>query len=154
VTLQAFDPGQKSRLAELIERTYEGTQDCPVLNGVRTTDDVVAGYRAVGEFRPENWLIASDRERDVACLLLADHPAFDQLELVYLGVIPQARGSGLGYVLTRHAQWMARQAGRGKLVLAVDADNAPALRLYAQAGFQSWDRRSVLVALRPDSIAR
>jgi ribosomal protein S18 acetylase RimI-like enzyme len=76
------------------------------------------------------------------------------MELVYLGVIAQARGRGLGYALTRYAQWMTRQAGRGKLVLAVDADNAKALRLYAEAGFQSWDRRSVLVAFRPDGKAR
>ena len=154
VTLRSFDAREPSRLAALIERTYQGTQDCPVLNGVRATDDVVAGYRGVGEFRPENWLIVSDSHRDVGCLLLAEHPAFDQLELVYLGVIPEARGRGLGYALTRQAQWIAREASSGKLVLAVDADNAPALRIYAEAGFQSWDRRSVLVAMRPDSIQR
>jgi ribosomal protein S18 acetylase RimI-like enzyme len=153
VTLRAFDERDHAGLAKLIERTYQATQDCPILNGVRTAEDVVAGYRAVGEFRAENWLIASDGGRDVGCVLLADHSAFDQVELVYLGVILAARGRRLGYELTRHAQWMAREAHRGKLVLAVDANNEPALRLYAQAGFQSWDRRSVFVAIRPISVA-
>ena len=39
----------------------------------------------------------------------------------------------------------ARQAERKRLVLAVDAANEPALRMYAAAGFQAWDRRSVFV---------
>jgi mycothiol synthase len=148
VALRAFEEHERPALAELIERTYDGTRDCPQLNGVRTAEDVVAGYQAVGQFSPERWLIASEGGRDIGCLLLADHTAYGQWELVYLGLAPEARGRGLGFALTRHAQWLVREAGREKLVLAVDADNAPALRLYAQAGFSSWDRRSVFVALR------
>ena len=34
---------------------------------------------------------------------------------------------------------------RQRLVLAVDAANEPALRTYAAAGFQAWDRRSVFI---------
>jgi RimJ/RimL family protein N-acetyltransferase len=45
--------------------------------------------------------------------------------------------------MVRYAQWRAGQAGRARLVLAVDAANGPAIRLYAAAGFQAWDRRTV-----------
>jgi hypothetical protein len=34
------------RLAELVERTYIGTEDCPALDGIRPTSEVLAGYRA------------------------------------------------------------------------------------------------------------
>jgi ribosomal protein S18 acetylase RimI-like enzyme len=152
LALRPYDEQQRSALAELIEQTYEGTRDCPQLNGVRSPEDVVAGYQAIGQFSPQRWLIASQEGRDVGCLLLADHPSYDQWELVYLGLVPQARGQGIGFALTRYAQWLAQQAGRERLVLAVDADNAPALRLYAQAGFQTWDRRSVLVKKGSEAI--
>jgi hypothetical protein len=31
--------------------------------------------------------------------------------------------------------------------LAVDAANEPAIRMYAAAGFQAWDRRSVYLKM-------
>ena len=93
--------------------SYEGTLDCPALNGVRDLPDVLASYRACGEFDPaERWFIACRGERDVGCLLLADHPDADQWEIVYVGLVPEERGRGSGLALTRHAQWLARQAGR------------------------------------------
>lgn len=134
---------QHHRLATLVERTYIGSQDCPELDGVRAIDDVLAGYRATGEFDAQRWLIAVDGGRDVGCLLLADHPADDQWELVYLGVDPEFRRHGLGEVLTHRALSMTSQAGRARLVLAVDAANAPALAVYRKAGFETWDRRSI-----------
>jgi mycothiol synthase len=137
------------RLAEMIARTYEDTLDCPQLNGVRDLDDVLAGYRACGEFDPARWLIASRGEQDVGCLLLADHPDEDQWELVYAGLVPQERGRGAGAVLTRHAQFLAGQAGRARLVLAVDAANTPAVTTYERAGFVTWDRRSAYLRIFP-----
>jgi mycothiol synthase len=86
---------------------------------------------------------------DLGCLLLADHPDQRIWELVYMGIVPEARGRGLGLALARQAQWRARQAGAERLVLAVDAANEPALRGYAAAGFITWDRRSVFLKLFP-----
>lgn len=140
---QEVAAADETRLAQVIERTYEATLDCPALNGARPMQDVLAGHRAAGVVRPEHWLIVRDDERDVGCLLLADHPAQSQWELVYTGVIPSARGQGWGLQITRHAQWLTRRARRDRLALAVDADNAPALAMYAAAGFRVWDRRSV-----------
>jgi mycothiol synthase len=110
---------------------------------VRHIDDVLAGYRATGEFDPQRWLIVRQAGQDVGCLLLAVHPETDQWELVYLGVTPAARGAGLGRQIVRHAQWMCQRGGARQLVLAVDADNTPALKLYASAGFVAWDRRPI-----------
>jgi ribosomal protein S18 acetylase RimI-like enzyme len=76
---------------------------------------------------------------------MADHADQDQFEIVYLGVVPQARGERLGLTLTRHALWLARQAGRARVVLAVDAANRPAIDGYLVAGFAAWDRRSIFV---------
>jgi hypothetical protein len=43
---------------ETLMRTYEGPGDCPELCGLRTADEVVAGYRAQGQFDPGNWWLA------------------------------------------------------------------------------------------------
>lgn len=133
------------RLAAVLERTYERTLDCPRLNGVRAIGDVLAGYRASGPLAPERWLLCRRGQQDIGCLLLADHPQGNQWELVYMGLLPEVRGQGWGTAVVRHAQWLARGAGRARLVLAVDAANQPAIAAYAEAGFLAWDRRSVLL---------
>jgi ribosomal protein S18 acetylase RimI-like enzyme len=145
LTFGPFDESQLARLTALVEQTYEGTLDCPLLNGARQTSDVIESYRATGVYDPSRWLLLTHQGRDVGCLLLADHPQQNQWELVYMGLVPAARGKTWGMQITRHAQWLARQAGRSALVLAVDAANAPALRAYTQAGFRTWDRRFVLL---------
>jgi ribosomal protein S18 acetylase RimI-like enzyme len=150
LALETYSPHNHDRLLRVIEATYRGSLDCPLIDGLRETQDVLAGYRAAGQFRPELWLLARASGNDAGCLLLADHPAAEQWEIVYLGIVPEYRGRGWGLALTRHAQWLARRAGRARLVLAVDAANRPAIEAYRAAGFVSWDRRSLLVhALRP-----
>ncbi len=133
-----------------MDRTYEGTLDCPRLNGVRSTEDVLATYRRSGEFDPARWFLVRLEEQDVGCLLLADHPRNEQWELIYVGLVPSARGRGLGRQLVRHAQWLVRQAGRRRLVLSVDAANGPAIGLYASEGFVAWDRRGIYLHLFTD----
>jgi len=59
--------------------------------------------------------------------------------------VPEARGRGYGLDLTRHAQWLAREAGCDQTVLAVDAANDPAIRTYVAAGFREFDRKTVWI---------
>ena len=114
---------------------------------MRTAEDVLAGYRSNGVFDPKLWLLVRRRQRGVGCLLLADHLRHDNMELLYLGLIPAARGRGCGRQLARQAQWLARRAGRRRLVLAVDAANAPAIQTYTAVGFQTWQQRESYVKL-------
>jgi mycothiol synthase len=137
-------------LAKLVEATYEQTLDCPSLNGVQDCCDVLAGYRATSSFDPSLWFVARCEDRDVGCLLMADFAELNQWLLVYMGLLPEARGRGLGIELVRHAQWLCSQAGRGRMILAVDADNKPAIDIYAAAGFIAWDRRSVWLRVLED----
>jgi len=142
---EPYQPEHQRRLEAIVEATYVETLDCPELNGVRTIDDVLAGYRAAGQFDPARWLIVGHEDEDVGCLLLADHPAHGNWELVYMGVRPQSRGRGWGTEITRYGQWLTRCAGRARLVVAVDSANLPAIQQYQAAGFQVWDRRAVYV---------
>ena len=145
----AYEASQQARLAKLIEQTYVGSLDCPALNGARRMDDVVAGYEATGVFRPELWQIIRSSGEDVGVLLLADHPSARHWELVYMGLVPAARGRGWGRQITQHAQAMARHGAVDRIVLAVDAANSPALETYRAAGFEKWDRRHVYLRFGP-----
>ncbi len=140
-----YDERNRERLGNLIEETYVGTLDCPALNGARGMDDVIAGYKATGLFRPEIWQIIRHSGEDVGVLLLADHPSARHWELVYMGLVPKARGRGWGRQITQHAQSLARLANVERIVLAVDAANSPALEMYRAMGFEKWDRRHVFV---------
>jgi ribosomal protein S18 acetylase RimI-like enzyme len=156
LVLRHLQPGEEEQLAGLIDETYVGTRDCPVLNGMRSTLDVLEGYKGVGRFRPEQWLIlarTSDGE-NAGCLILAEHPQ-QTMELIYVGITPGFRRRRLGELLTRHAQFVSRQAACERLVLAVDAANEPAIAMYTAAGFWVWDERACWVkSLRPAAATR
>lgn len=149
LTMVAGWRGRETPLKALIERTYENTLDCAPLDNARSIDDVLNGYRRTGVFRSDWWVIARDKDQDIGCVLLADHPEHNQCELMYLGVTPEQRGRGWGMELAKLAQWIAFQADRERIVLAVDDANWPAQRLYEGAGFDVWDCRSVYVRAMP-----
>jgi mycothiol synthase len=144
-------PDRMQRLAAVVQRTYENTQDCAFVQGLRSIDDVLAGYKAVGVYDPARWFLVcttdqnSPGRRDLGCLLLTEHPAEKNWELIYFGIVHEARGSGLGLKIVRQAQWLTGQSSAERLVLAVDAANSPAIAVYAAAGFEAWDRRRVFL---------
>jgi GNAT superfamily N-acetyltransferase len=145
VEFQEYDAEQQARLTKLIERTYVDTLDCTAINGVRDIEDVVKGYQATGDYRPENWLLVRAEGHDVGVLLLAEHAQSRQWELMYMGLVPEFRGRRWGRQIARYAQWLARGAGVERLLVAVDAANKPAEKVYRHAGFEIWERRSVFL---------
>jgi ribosomal protein S18 acetylase RimI-like enzyme len=145
LTLVPYSDRDADRLAHIIERTYQDSLDCPAACGMRSVADILAGYAATGTSGTAQWLLLANEQTAVGCLLLTDHATDDQWELVYLGLVPDVRGRGWGFQVTRQAQWLTKQAGRKRLVLAVDAENGPAIAAYSQCGFTAWDRRSVFV---------
>ncbi|MGA2258993.1 MAG: GNAT family N-acetyltransferase [Thermoguttaceae bacterium] len=148
---RAYSPEVRVRFPQLVDATYEDSLDCPAVNGVRKVDDVLQGYRATGFFDPERWLIVCHQGDEIGCLILTDYPEHATWELIYMGLLPAARGRRWGVGIVRHAQWLCGKAFRKRLVLAVDAANEPALRMYAAAGFQSWDRTSVFIRVLDDN---
>ena len=142
-----YSAAQDARFGEVIQSTYEATLDCPALDGVRDLPDVLDGYRATGQFRADWWLLVRQDGCDVGCLLMTPYPQQRHAEIIYMGVVPQARGRRLGLAIARHAQWLARRAKMKQLLLAVDAQNVPALAAYGDAGFTEFDRRSIYLKL-------
>jgi mycothiol synthase len=122
--------------ARAISQSYRGSLDCPALNGLRDIEDIIAGHQASGLFDPQYWFVLLEADEPCAVLLLTRVPRNDLAELVYLGLVPAARRRGIGDLMMRQAIWAIRQMGLQRLTLAVDSQNAPALKLYYRHGLQ------------------
>lgn len=140
---EVYSDRNHQRFCRVLEQTYQQGLDCPELDGLRQIEDVLEGYRNTGEFHPSRWMLLRFQQQDIGSLILADHPRQDQWELVYLGLVPEARGRGFGYEAACFATRLALGARRNQMVLAVDARNSPARAVYERAGFMEWDRRQV-----------
>jgi mycothiol synthase len=144
-SLQTYSPQTHEQFADIIRRSYEQSQDCPALNGMRDMNDVIAGHQATGEFDPALWWILCRDNQPLATLLLSRVSQGSAMELVYLGIVPEARGHGFGDLLMQQALATAFAEGRENLSLAVDSRNQPALRLYYRHGLRRIGSRIAMI---------
>jgi mycothiol synthase len=132
---------------EVLLATHEESLDCPELNEGRTEEEVLAGDAPC---TPANcsWLhIIDEGGQPIGVLLFDIGPKPTVLELSYLGLIPSARGRGLGRTALAFVNRIAANAGYQSVIVSVDARNEPALRLYRQHGFEETNRREVFLAM-------
>ena len=125
--------------ADTIGATYRESLDCPGLRGLRTVHDAIRTHKCTGRFRPKRWRLAVLGRSPVGVAMVNERRG--RGELVYLGVVPEARGARLGRDLLTRAIRDTAEMGLGEVGLAVDEANAPALRLYRHAGFTETHRR-------------
>jgi len=144
LSLHRYDSTRQQDLMELVKRTYADTLDFPTQGRIRHTGDVLARYAEAGASGTTHWWFVGSGDRDVGCLLLADHRQQNQCELVYMGLVPEARGNRWGRQIVAYALQAARDIERRQMLLGVDAQNDPAIATYAAAGFVEQNRRSVL----------
>lgn len=133
--LETFEESiNAERFRDVLSRTYIDTLDCPELDGLRSPEDALAAHRATGKFDPRRWWLLRDGGRDAGLLLINEHPEEELFEIVYVGVVPEARGRGLGRRLVEFAKSQAPWESRS-LVLAVDGRNRVARKIYRSLGF-------------------
>jgi mycothiol synthase len=144
---EPFASEKIDRLESVIKQSYQATLDCPELNDLRDPADVVSGYKVQGKFDPQHWYLVRKGDQDVGVLILTEHAAGENWELVYMGITPSARGHGFGEMIVRYAIEKTRESSAERLVLAVDERNLPAWEMYRRVGFVMWDRRTVYARL-------
>jgi mycothiol synthase len=134
---------------DVLIASHEETLDCPELNGLRTPEEVCDSYFPGNQSTNAWWLTNGEEGKLVGVLLFDKGPEPSVLELSYLGLIPSARGQGLGGAALTHANRIAGESGNRFVSVTVDARNEPALRLYNRYGFVETDRRDVYLAVWP-----
>jgi ribosomal protein S18 acetylase RimI-like enzyme len=147
LTYEVYPQTDTELFHQTLLQSYEGTGDCPELNDLRTIDEILASYRAVPGCRLERWWLARENGTAVGVLILIQLEESPTWELSYLGLVPAARGRGLGTELTRNAVAEARRGAAGRMTLTVDARNGPAARVYAAQGFEEFERREVYLTV-------
>ncbi|MCJ7544510.1 MAG: GNAT family N-acetyltransferase [Phycisphaerae bacterium] len=128
-------------LAQVIAATYEGSLDCPRLSGARRIEDVIAGHKAGGVYRPQSWWIVDVGGDAAGCVLMNDCTAGRSAEIAYLGVAPRFRGRGLGRALLHRAGADAQARRLESIELAVDEQNTYAKGVYESEGYRVTRRR-------------
>jgi mycothiol synthase len=132
-------------LESLLSSSYEGTLDCPAIEELRGFDDTIAGYQAVGSYDESLWFVVRWEDQPAGVLLLAPYLEVSQWELIYMGVSPEFRGLGIGGLILEDIRQRALATNVEQVVLAVDAANLPAKRLYEAAGYVEWSRRTAFL---------
>ncbi|WNL38988.1 GNAT family N-acetyltransferase [Halomonas sp. PAMB 3232] len=130
-----FDALNREQQLGLLQGVSDGSLDCPALLEALPIRTLLSGFYAGAPDAPRHWYrILHDGETAGVLLLAPQGPARWELQL--MGLLPGLRGRGLGRALLERAMRLAFQAGARELCLTVDAQNAPAVRLYLDAGFE------------------
>lgn len=132
-------------LQTTLENTYIGSQDCPKIHGLREIQDIVDGHRNQGLYDAQLWTIAQLEDEPVGVLLLSPLPEATCMELSYLGIIPSARGKGIGDALMSLAVKQSTEYGLPRIILAVDSANTPASSLYERWSFRITRHRLSMI---------
>lgn len=155
-----------SAFTHLLAETFVRSLDCPALTEFRTPEQIAQGYLESPTLdRAASRLLRIDGDW-AAVLVLSRHPldaptlgdSIDRqwatdppgsgfLELSYMGVACRWRGIGLGMRLASAAVSRAERSQAARIVLAVDVENRPAVKIYRRLGWQArlregvWGRR-------------
>jgi ribosomal protein S18 acetylase RimI-like enzyme len=94
-------------------------------------------WQYLQEFETAQGYVLRHQGRPVGLYLDRLNPNGD-VQVVWLGIVPEARRQGLGRRLLHAGLFARQQEGRQAAVVQVEADNTPALRLYESLGF-AWE---------------
>lgn len=145
IGIRTYRPGDDTAIIAAMDRSYERTLDCPELCGLRDTRDVFESHRATGQWNPKLWWMVERSGRVEGVLLFNPCPEQGSIELVYLGLAPALRGTGLARPLLEHGLAALAPQRERFVTCAVDERNTPARKLYARMGFADFARRIALV---------
>jgi|SRR5579883_1508052 len=136
-------PAFRDEFAKTLLATHENTLDCPELNGGRTDEEIVAGFDLPDRSTATAWHFLAKLDGQPVGLVMMN-PGAETLELSYLGIVPAARGRGIGDKLMRLVLGAGCTIFK-TITLSVDARNTPAMKLYARHGFFEYERREVWI---------
>ncbi|MDY0871998.1 GNAT family N-acetyltransferase [Dongia rigui] len=128
--LQPIGPFDVDLLAELHHRCFTAIWDRPW--NAKSFADVLAMPGAAGQI-----LSVGDAPVGFGITL----QAVDEVDVLLIGVLPEARGAGLGPMLLDSLLSAAASRGAARALLEVAAENRAAIATYTKVGFTICGRR-------------
>jgi len=144
LALESYVECDRDTFHQTLLRSYAGTRDFPELDGRRSLEEVLQSLRAPG-FNAQHWWLARAESAPVGVLVTAQGD--ETWELLYTGVVPEARRRGYGKELVGKAIFESEAAEAAALLLSVDGRNEFALRLYRRMNFAIFGSREVFLIL-------
>ena len=142
--MESGSTADRDRFKQILMSTFDDSLDCPELNGLRTPEEIVEGHLAASPDRAR-WQLAWTAAEPVGVLILSEGALSEQVDLSYMGVVPAARGRGIGKSMLSASLHQLAVAGAREVTLLVDERNRPAIDLYHTYGFHSVDGREVFL---------
>lgn len=137
--------------AQVLATCFAGEPDAevfPCLATVQGCRDLMAAITGRPGFCPAaTWLAATSARAAGTVQGLLDESGYGGVQ--NLGVVPGARGAGLGRALLLKCLEGFEAVGVKRAFLEVTAANAPAVRVYRRLGFRSYKTIYREVAVRP-----
>ena len=146
---EPFGLADAERLKSILLRASADSLDCPRLRGLRSVDDIFSSHFNRRGLVPSHWHIVRHHGQDVGCLLVSCHMNQADCDVVYLGLVAEARGKGWGRTLIHRAIQIAQSTAATRLLLDCDVNNSPAVRTYSAAGFREIQRWAIFAKAYP-----
>jgi ribosomal-protein-alanine N-acetyltransferase len=116
-------------------------QDCEVLERLREEPTLHLDPRVELDGRLTRAWVASPAGTVAPVAYALGWWVVDELELLALGVLPEARRQGIARRLLDHVVATTRDRGGRRITLEVGRSNSPARQLYESAGFKVFNVR-------------
>jgi len=142
-TFVPYNSDLEAAFAAALQRTYIDTLDLPETTVDRPASQQLDGYRHGQPDPPRWWLVRDAHAADIGVVMLSESTLPDAWEIAYLGLVPEARGRGLGRELMRHVLAVAAGEKISDLGLSVDARNSRAIRLYREHLFRIYEMQDL-----------
>lgn len=147
----SFSEHDRTRFVNTLGATFIDSLDAAEFSGARTPEESLEGHLSASGFRPDLSYVYHLDGRDSGVVLVAQSGS--DLELLYIGVSPAARGFGLGRYMLYQLIADARASNAAGIVCAVDDRNHYAIKLYDEFDFAVEDTQEVWL-YRPEQLSR
>lgn len=145
-TLSLSDMQAPEDVAMILDSTLQGSLDLPCLDGFRSGAQMLLGHLQSPRFCNELTRVAFVKNRPVAVGMLCEDAERATVELSYLGVVFGQRGQKFGQRLLRELELRALARRQRWAMLAVDATNHFAIKLYENCGYVPLFSREVFIS--------
>lgn len=142
--VEEWDSRRQGDAAYVIAAAYRGHIDSSIndqyrsVAGARRFLTNIVQYPGCGSFYQPASFVSTDPESGRLCgLSLASLLAADVGHITQICVVPEVRGTGVGYELLRRSLAALARAGCRTTSLTVTAENREAIRLYERIGFST-----------------
>ncbi|GAA2336031.1 mycothiol synthase [Saccharopolyspora halophila] len=135
VSIRTFSPGEDE--AAVVAVNHKAFSWHPEQGGM--TEEELRTKEGEDWFDPAGFFLAVDERAQLLGFHWTKVHPDGTGEVYVVGVDPDAQGGGLGRSLTVAGLRHLRDTGRSRVMLYVEADNVPAVRVYQRLGFGKWD---------------